>query len=174
MSSVSCKQNFSLISNAFKSYHHPTLHTATSFAWSSPLSPEVTRWKSPTSILVPSSLFTTQQLLFFLKMCIRSLHSLAQTLQWLPNTQILLCLTMAYKAQQWTGPVTSLASSPTTPALKAFFLFLKHANVKQANLFLLRAFALVYSAWNALPPDNWMAHYMFHMMLKCHLLKQAL
>lgn len=51
------------------------------------------------------------------------------------HTQILLkVLTTAHEALHCTGLVTSSASSPPTPAPKAAFLFLKYAEVQQANL----------------------------------------
>lgn len=135
MSSLSCKQNFPLIPSALKFYHHSTSHTATSLAWSSPLSPELICWQpfdsSPTSTLVPSSLFSTQQLLSSWK-CV--LDHLTLLLKPFNDFLTLGFYFKAYKAQQRTGPVTPLASSPTTPALTAFFLFLKHAKVKHAKL----------------------------------------
>lgn len=142
------------------SFHLPS---ATSLAWSSPLSPERIWWQpfdsSPTSTLVPSRLFSTQQLLSSWK-CVSD--HLTLLLKPFNDFLTLGFYLKAYKAQQWTGPVTPLASSPTTPALTAFFLFLKHAKVKHAQLIPPQGLCIVFSASNALPLHKWMAHYVSH------------
>lgn len=86
-------------------------------------------------LLLPYSPFSTQQLLFFFEKVyqITSLSYSRPFNDFLTHSDFTLSLLWPKRPHIVLALVTSLASSPTTRALKVFFLFPKCAKVKQAK-----------------------------------------